>query len=313
MPNHHSTISSILAVVMIAAAGCANTGAESSGTEAIEVGDGWRQPNGVGLSLLSARALINRDGTADFETTTGSFDQATEGDGSIAALSLNVLDESGGVVQQYSYSPSTADSYFGTQVENLHRGQPFNVLAQVLVPGSSVPRQGIGQGIAKYRPDVAAFGEGTNVGGIIAPERDNPFGIIAPERGWASLLPRGLGGIIAPEHGIIAPERGIIAPERGIIAPERVGRNTPVQISTNLVELKGDVTGLVDCELYVNNRLVATSTDIEVPAGGSATCEFQHSFATMGITWVRVVAANVRPSDYDTRNNYTDDVVIVTP
>jgi hypothetical protein len=257
---------------LTAVSGCNDDG---SGTNV----DAVRGQHGAGASSsssgsLAARSLINRDGTADFEATTGMLDSASPAPGRLERLDLQMYDSSGALLVAQSYS--SGDGYLGSRLPGVRRGDPFRVEAVLTLPGMSSSQSASVQGLSHLRPDLA-------------------FDIIGPEHGL------GNGGIIGPEHV-------------GIIGPEHATLNNAVHISSRVIEMNHDVGAVADCQLFVDGVLVLVQTDVAVPAGGSADCRLDWTFTSLGVHTVTLTLGNVKPGDWDYSNNSaTDTISIIGP
>jgi hypothetical protein len=262
------------ATALVSLAGCNDDG---TGTSVQAV----RGLHGAGADTssdgrIAARALINRDGTTDFEATTGTLDSTTPPPGRLDRVDLNVFDTTGSLLA--SQTLSSASGYLGSHILNVRRGDPFHVDALVTT-GTGAPTDAVVTGTARLRPDLAF----QVIGDIIGPEHG-----------------RHIGQIIGPEHFFF----GIIGPEYGsIIGPERPRADTVVHFETRPVELNNDVGAVADCVFAVDGVVVSTQTELAVAAGGQATCAVDYTFTHPGMHVVTFTLSNVKPGDYNNANN----------
>jgi len=83
----------------------------------------------------------------------------------------------------------------------------------------------------------------------------------------------------------------------------------PANITATIHEGMGDTGALADCLLSVDGVAADAARNIWVDESGTVTCQFAHTFTTAGAHALHVEAANVRPADYDTRNNAADGTI----
>jgi hypothetical protein len=85
----------------------------------------------------------------------------------------------------------------------------------------------------------------------------------------------------------------------------------PASITATIQERMGDTGALADCLLSVDGAPADSAKNIWVDESGTVTCQFAHTFTTGGTHALHVDAANVRPADYDTRNNGADATIAI--
>lgn len=276
MLSRINRVGCLIGFVGALAAGCTGGALDETGQSAAEIRTA-RTP-----SALHSRALINQDGTADFESSTGALDSATPLTGGIELLDLSVFD--GTTLSFRRRFDVGGTPYFHSSLASVRRGQPFRVDAQVVSALSGTPTAAVVDGTALLRPDPS-------FAWIIGPE---------------------LPGIIGPE----VPPSWIIGPEAfsRIIGPEiaRLGRSIPFVVF--FYEKNGDVGAKLDCVLSVDGVEAQRTTDVVVAAGRLGRCEFRHTFDTLGLHALTVTLGNVVPGDFNNLNNVvSSEVTIIGP
>ena len=99
-----------------------------------------------------------------------------------------------------------------------------------------------------------------------------------------------------------------------LAAPQRIYVQTPAVILATVQERHGDGYGArANCVLSVDDVDVDQATYIWVDAGGAVTCQFMHTFPTVGEHDVSVSLRSVSPADYDLANNTASTTVRVVP
>jgi hypothetical protein len=94
-----------------------------------------------------------------------------------------------------------------------------------------------------------------------------------------------------------------------IMVPATVSPGLPFSIAATVRETMGDLGATADCILSADGAVVDKATNIWVDAGGTVTCHFTATLASVGQHALHVAVANVRPGDYDMSNNGADATV----
>jgi hypothetical protein len=107
-----------------------------------------------GSADITARALVNKDLSADLEVTTGELDSPTAPPGNIARVQYKPLGDLGQAVSLANWSGLNSGGYFRANVKGLSRGQQAEI--QTSVTGIDPNRASIVTLIetAKLRPDL---------------------------------------------------------------------------------------------------------------------------------------------------------------
>jgi len=93
--------------------------------------------------------------------------------------------------------------------------------------------------------------------------------------------------------------------------PRSAPNGLPVSIAATVSEIRGDLGAQADCVLSVDGQVVDRAVDMWVDAGSVVTCHFTHTFGAIGQHAIHVDVGNVRPGDFDVRNNAGDATVMV--
>ncbi len=94
-----------------------------------------------------------------------------------------------------------------------------------------------------------------------------------------------------------------------IDVPATASMGLPTSIAATVREMMGDLGATADCVLSADGAVVDRVPSIWVDAGGVVTCHFTATFKTAGQHRLHVDVGNVRPGDYDMRNNGADAMV----
>src|SRR5215213_10294324 len=156
-------------VVLLALVACGSV-AQAQAQPKFESGSQkYREKNETGAkgraggATLAARLLYAKNGTTDFEATTGEFGSATPPPGTIWKLHVSAVDALGVVMASYVYNNLDAGGYFKQTYTNLFPGQPFQIQGHVRTSAKRNDVVAITASVQK-RPDIA-------VSGIVAPPR----------------------------------------------------------------------------------------------------------------------------------------------
>lgn len=105
-----------------------------------------------GSAVLSARALLNKDNSADIEVTTGTFDNAAPGN--ISKIQYKPLDKNGKPILVVNWNSLSGGGYFRQTVNGLGRNQQMQIQGNVRgIDGARTDVVTV-NGSAKLRPDV---------------------------------------------------------------------------------------------------------------------------------------------------------------
>jgi hypothetical protein len=85
----------------------------------------------------------------------------------------------------------------------------------------------------------------------------------------------------------------------------------PASVTAMVQERMGDLGALADCVLSVDGVVSDRAQNVWVDNSGTVSCQFAHTFTTAGVHALHVDVANVRPADYDMRNNGADASITV--
>ena len=86
----------------------------------------------------------------------------------------------------------------------------------------------------------------------------------------------------------------------------------PANITATIHEGMGDLGALADCVLSVDGAVADRAANVWVDKNGTVSCQFAHTFTAGGVHALHVDVANVRPGDYDLRNNGADASISVS-
>ena len=86
----------------------------------------------------------------------------------------------------------------------------------------------------------------------------------------------------------------------------------PANITAMIHESMGDLGALADCVLSVDGVVSDRAPNVWVDKNGTVSCQFAHTFTAGGVHALHVDIANVRPGDYDMRNNGADATIAVS-
>lgn len=99
--------------------------------ERYHVKPGQKATGRAGSASLEARALVARDRTVQLEATTGVLDTSAQPPGYLSRLALKAYDGEGRLVLNREFNGLTGTGYRSYAVNELVRGQPFQVQASI--------------------------------------------------------------------------------------------------------------------------------------------------------------------------------------
>jgi len=88
-----------------------------------------------------------------------------------------------------------------------------------------------------------------------------------------------------------------------INSPAQVRVKSTINVLAKLGEAMSELGAHTDCVLFIDDKQEDISKDVFIDANGTNTCIFTATFPLEGRHTLKVVAANVRPGDYDELNN----------
>ena len=296
MPNHKIVVSIAQAAAIFLASSQAMAGyphfekhqADSDDDEGSHYSDLGAHPTKaqrLGVTL-QARALMNKDGTTDFELTTGKLDSTASAPGRIVRVELSLPEtrnegrERENREWEAEYEHLKGDGYFHAVLPGREHGQTLNVRAKILItraPTRDRDRDDHG----RDRDDHGRDGD----------DHDG------------ESLEISLQTVVQ-----YRPDLAVTNFEFPLMAQP----NTVVVFSATVAELKGDVGEHSDCVLLLDGQKVDDMKGpIWVDAAGLITCRFAYRFAASGTHTVAAALQNGAPGDADLSNNMRSGQIVI--
>jgi hypothetical protein len=120
-----------------------------------------------GTASLTARVLLNKDGTSDVDVTTGALDSSAAAPGNISKLQIKTFNGAGDVQWTKNYASLTSGGRLHYNFADIHRGQPIQTQANIKAIDGKRTDVVTVTGNAKLRPDVT-------VRKVVAPGKVRP-------------------------------------------------------------------------------------------------------------------------------------------
>ncbi|HEX8169152.1 MAG TPA: hypothetical protein VF824_01275 [Thermoanaerobaculia bacterium] len=99
-----------------------------------------------------------------------------------------------------------------------------------------------------------------------------------------------------------------------ITAVSQATLGASIDIAALVRESNGDLGARANCVLTIDGAVADRADGIWVDAGDAVTCQFRHTFTTLGTKQLEVSVTNVAPADYDSANNSKSATIeIVNP
>jgi hypothetical protein len=111
-----------------------------------------------GSAHMTARAILDKDGNATIELTTGKLDSTSTAPGSFRKVQFKVLNAAGNPISVQNLFPPTASGYYSFASQSLHRGQQLQLQANITgIDGNRTDVVTVVETV-KVHPDVAVAG-----------------------------------------------------------------------------------------------------------------------------------------------------------